>query len=314
MVPALRNSLLRTPLRAVWDVAGYQTETLLWPASTKEKTILLFIPGNPGLVEYYTRFLQGIYEKVASTSLEIIGVSHKGHSKNYHENDASDTTLYSLEDQIQHKVDCIDTLIKENGPETNFVLVAHSIGSYISAEVLKRRPRHNISRIIALFPALKDIAITPNGVNITRMVNTIPPVAFGVAGSLVSYLAPPLRQFLVKTATGQSGDGLQVTAHQLMHSSVLKNVVTMAKYEMELVKGLDHEFFDAHMDKFILYYSENDKWAPKDHYDYMMHHFPKGNIHLCPENIPHAFCLETKHVEYMAQRVSKWVKVDVKEQ
>lgn len=94
-------------------------------------------------------------------------VSHKGHSKNYHENDASDKTLYSLEDQIQHKVDCIDTLIKENGPDTNFVLVAHSIGSYISAEVLKRRPRHNISRIVALFPALKDIAITPNGVNIT---------------------------------------------------------------------------------------------------------------------------------------------------
>lgn len=73
MVAALRNSLLRTPLRAVWDVAGYQTETLLWPASTKEKTVLLFIPGNPGLVEYYTGFLQGIYEKVASTSLEIIG-------------------------------------------------------------------------------------------------------------------------------------------------------------------------------------------------------------------------------------------------
>lgn len=73
MVPVLRNSLLRTPLRAVWEVAGYQTETLLWPASAKEKTILLFIPGNPGLVEYYTGFLQGIYETVASNSLEIIG-------------------------------------------------------------------------------------------------------------------------------------------------------------------------------------------------------------------------------------------------
>lgn len=112
------------------------------------------------------------------------------------------------------------------------------------------------------------------------MVNTIPAYAFGIAGSLVSYLAPPLRQFLVKKATGQSGDGLQVTAHQLMHSSVLKNVVTMARYEMELVQGLDHDFYDAHIDKFILYYSENDKWAPKDHYDYMMHHFPKGLYNL----------------------------------
>lgn len=73
MVAILKNSLLRTPLRAVWDVAGYQTETLLWPASTSKKTILLFIPGNPGLVEYYTGFLQGIYKAVASPSFEVIG-------------------------------------------------------------------------------------------------------------------------------------------------------------------------------------------------------------------------------------------------
>lgn len=74
--------------------------------------------------------------------------------------------MYTLEDQIQHKLDCIDTLIKENGPATNFILVGHSVGSYISAEVLKKRPHHGISRVIALFPTLREIAITPNGVNI----------------------------------------------------------------------------------------------------------------------------------------------------
>lgn len=73
MVSIVKNSLLRTPLRAVWEVAGYQTETLLWPATTQKKTILLFIPGNPGLVEYYTSFLQDIHEAVASPSFEIIG-------------------------------------------------------------------------------------------------------------------------------------------------------------------------------------------------------------------------------------------------
>lgn len=110
------------------------------------------------------------------------------------------------------------------------------------------------------------------------MVNTIPASAFGIAGSLVSCLAPPVRQFLVKTATGQTGEGLQVTAHQLLHSSVLKNVITMAKCEMDTVKDLDHEFFAKNIDKFILYYSAVDKWAPKDHYDYMVENFPKGKV------------------------------------
>lgn len=76
MTPIVKNTLLRTPLRAVWDVAGYQTETLLWPASSTKKTILLFIPGNPGLVEYYTSFLQGIYKAIPSPSFEIVGGNH----------------------------------------------------------------------------------------------------------------------------------------------------------------------------------------------------------------------------------------------
>lgn len=75
--------------------------------------------------------------------------------------------MYSLEDQIQHKIDCLDTLRKDHGPDTKFILMAHSIGSYIAAAVLKKRPNHGIERIIALFPTLREIAITPNGVNIT---------------------------------------------------------------------------------------------------------------------------------------------------
>lgn len=75
MAALAKNSLLRNPLRAVWDVSGYPTETLLWPATNieKRKTILFFIPGNPGLVEYYTSFLQGIHKTISSPSFEIIG-------------------------------------------------------------------------------------------------------------------------------------------------------------------------------------------------------------------------------------------------
>lgn len=73
MATLVKNPLLRTPLRAVWEVSDYQTETLIWPATSRAKTILLFIPGNPGLVEYYTSFLQGIHKALASPSFEIVG-------------------------------------------------------------------------------------------------------------------------------------------------------------------------------------------------------------------------------------------------
>lgn len=67
-------STVRYPLRAVWDVKGYPTETLLWPAKNNtNKTVLFFIPGNPGLVEYYAPFLDNIYQNLQSPLLEIIG-------------------------------------------------------------------------------------------------------------------------------------------------------------------------------------------------------------------------------------------------
>lgn len=67
-----RMQTFRTPLRVTWDVAGDPTETTWWPSRGTPKTILFFIPGNPGLVEYYTDFLEIIYRS-APDSLEIYG-------------------------------------------------------------------------------------------------------------------------------------------------------------------------------------------------------------------------------------------------
>jgi alpha-beta hydrolase superfamily lysophospholipase len=88
-------------------------------------------------------------------------VSHLGHSSK-----PFNTTkqLFTLQEQIQHKIECFDIIRKQYGPETNVILIGHSVGSFICTEVLKARPNHNIVRLIALFPTLQHIAKTPNGV------------------------------------------------------------------------------------------------------------------------------------------------------
>lgn len=109
--------------------------------------------------------------------------------------------------------------------------------------------------------------------------------------------------------TGQRGPCAHVTALRLLHGSVVKNCLYMAKHEMETVKELDDDFYHAHADKFIIYYSRNDKWAPPDHYDYMKKIFPEHgklekvasinnilmvfleHLYLCEQDIPHSFIL-----------------------
>jgi alpha-beta hydrolase superfamily lysophospholipase len=88
-------------------------------------------------------------------------VSHLGHSS---KTGNPTNRLFTLQEQIQHKIDCFDMVYKQCEPETKFVLVGHSVGSFICTEVLKARPNQNIIRLIALFPTLQHIAKTPNGV------------------------------------------------------------------------------------------------------------------------------------------------------
>jgi predicted alpha/beta hydrolase family esterase len=97
----------------------------------------------------------------------------------------------------------------------------------------------------------------------------------GVVG-LASLIPGPIRQSLTGLITGQKGNGLKVTAHGLMHASVVKNVLHMARQEMELIKELDDDFYATHVEKFIMYYSRNDQWAPLDHYEFMTEKFPNG--------------------------------------
>jgi alpha-beta hydrolase superfamily lysophospholipase len=64
-------------------------------------------------------------------------------------------------------VDCFDKLVNDNEKDTEFIIISHSIGSYISMELLRQRPNHGIKRVIALFPTIREIAATPNGIQIS---------------------------------------------------------------------------------------------------------------------------------------------------
>ncbi|KAI8366822.1 uncharacterized protein BYT42DRAFT_587990 [Radiomyces spectabilis] len=299
--------VFRTPLRAVWEVANKTTETLWWPSrGDGKKTVLFFIPGNPGLAEYYTQFLQDIHEHSAP-SLEICAVSHLGHSVGSHTVASSRDAVYTLQEQIEHKIDCFDQLRKDNPGGTQFILMGHSVGAYICAEVLKQRQQHDIVRLIALFPTLREIALTPNGVFISRLLSKVPLSVLSGTAHMLSYISSPIREYVTGMVTGQEGHCLKVTAHQLLHQSVVKNAFAMANNEMASIKELDHDFYTTHVDKMIVYFSKVDKWAPLDHYEYMKEKFPNAHIHLCEEDLPHAFILDSKHSAYMAHKVRGWI-------
>ncbi|KAI9496891.1 hypothetical protein BDB00DRAFT_807703 [Zychaea mexicana] len=309
-------SSLKTPLRSRWSVAGNDTETLWWPVRNatclekKKKKVLLFIPGNPGLVEYYTDFLEEIHQN-ASLPLEIFAVSNLGMiatTTTTTANNNKDDGLFSLQEQIDHKIACFDILYKESPDNTEFALMGHSIGAYIAVEVLKKRHSQRIHRVVTLFPTIREIGLTPNGITFTKLFSYLPISVISTSATLLSYMSAPLLERLVMLLTGQQGPCAQVTAHRLLKGSVVKNCLYMAQQEMQHVGELDLDFYNAHADKFVIYYSRNDKWAPLDHYEYMKQRFPEHeHLYLCQQDIPHSFSLEPKNSSYMANKVVSWL-------
>jgi len=68
----------------------------------------------------------------------MIIVSMLGHSHGPH--NPSLKILYSLQDQIDHKIQCVDKLRSQftsqgDGKQPKFIICGHSIGSYIGSEV-----------------------------------------------------------------------------------------------------------------------------------------------------------------------------------
>jgi pimeloyl-ACP methyl ester carboxylesterase len=113
-----------------------QAHCLWWPpkdGSQPPEIALLFVPGNPGLVEFYTPFLSALHDKDASSRLAILAHAHLNHTPlpSSHLNAAD----HSLTAQVQSAIEAFDALRSEFGNNTKLILVGHSVGSWISTQV-----------------------------------------------------------------------------------------------------------------------------------------------------------------------------------
>lgn len=121
------------------NVSGFKTDLL--EINSHEPTLhLLFIPGNPGVISFYTEFLESLYELMGGTA-SVTAISHISHSQKNWESQR----LFSLEEQINHKISFIEQELQD--VEVPIILVGHSIGSHISLEILKRSHKKVCSQL-----------------------------------------------------------------------------------------------------------------------------------------------------------------------
>jgi Lipid-droplet associated hydrolase len=118
------------------NFAYRNVDTVLLRFAAKEKdddsrlTIVIF-PGNPGIAELYAPFAEQLYNALSGcAAVFVLGyLGHTTESMGKWQLDASDGLVYSLHDQIEHK---LAFLLSGYCARRRVVLIGHSIGSFMA--------------------------------------------------------------------------------------------------------------------------------------------------------------------------------------
>ena len=170
-------------------VCSYEVEYAIPPPrldTAHRRVLIFFIPGNPGLVEYYRLFLDIIRRQLTTRdSKNNIGYYIHGASLAGFEVSPGSRQILSkaqnlplsLDEQVEdvyRRVErTVDRLRVKDGIEGDLpvILVGHSIGAYMVLQTVnkwqglaKQGPTNmRISAGICLFPTIYELALSPTG-------------------------------------------------------------------------------------------------------------------------------------------------------
>ncbi|GAB2235909.1 hypothetical protein Droror1_Dr00026354 [Drosera rotundifolia] len=268
---------------------------------------VLFIPGNPGIVQLYEIFLESLYEQLGGKA-SITAIGHICHTRK----DWEQGRVFSLEEQILHKMDFIDNKLKTKGIPV--VLVGHSIGSHISLEIFKRAP-HKVVYYIGLYPFL--------ALNAKSLIQTIvgllskSPVLSVIASffvAIVGLLPVQVLIYILKKTCGKSWTPsvIDLLCTHLLQYDIMRNSLFMTRTEFEkFTDAPDWNFMRAKRDQIAFLFSTDDHWGPLSMLEEISKQVPGLALSIEREGHTHGFeCSEAGSL-WVAHHVSCLIKEHV---
>ncbi|CAE6447691.1 unnamed protein product [Rhizoctonia solani] len=276
-----------------------------WPplsqdGNTTPDALLLFIPGNPGLVEFYTEFLEHLHRAFnkAGTRLAILVRGHIGHAPSLPTENSAWTV--GLDSQVTSAIELYDSARDSFGPNTKIILAGHSVGSWIVAQVMHARP-NTASGAILLFPTVSNIASTPNGRKLSWLFHRpIPTIVSNLSRlltfppfSAIPYILPYLSKF-----SDYPPDQLGAIKALVTSPHVVYSALTMAHDEMQTIGSLGNApstvqaTCERERSRIYACFAAKDEWVG-DEVSGVMEMLDRHRVIVRDDDVPHAFCIIT---------------------
>ena len=209
--------------------------------------------------------------------------------------ESGDRSTYTLEEQIEHKVKFIRQYLSKS---QKIILMAHSLGSFMSLSLLQRlSEEYNFVRIILMFPVFERTMETSKGTTfIPRLRNFRNSLIR--TGHVIQNLPGPIRQSIIsviseKRYTVDDTGSIKSALKALLTPNCARNIVQMLD---DLSKFGDNskftDIFTRYGKKLTLYYGEDDAWAPVRYATRLSEKFPTVDVRIDEYKTQHCFVLE----------------------
>ncbi|KAF8756204.1 Lipid-droplet associated hydrolase [Rhizoctonia solani] len=277
--------------------------------------LLLFIPGNPGLVEFYTEFLEHLHHtfNIARTHLAILVRGHIGHAPGLPTENGSWSV--GLDSQVTSAIELYDSARDFYGPNTKIILAGHSVGSWIVAQVMHARP-NTASGALLLFPTVSNIASTPNGQKLSVGVAIPSPYPNNRLSPFPPTFAPPilccpLYATYISKFNEYPTDQLNVIKSLITSPHVVYSTLTMAHDEMRTIGSLGsasstvQATCERERSRIYACFAAKDEWVG-DEVSSVRAILDEQRVLVRDDDVPHAFCIS--HSIPVAETCVEWIK------
>ena len=267
----------KTKVEHITDVInGISTQLFKIQSNLTQKTIkgkrliYIMIPGNPGISSCYIHWFQIFISMFIDDnsnkydSVCVYVMSHANHA--YDKNNYNKSKIYLLNDQIQHKLDCIKYIISAENKHCEYIIGGHSIGSFMALSILKYFDDSQFIQIHLWCPTIVNIAKSNNGkrtnflMEYVGLLYLLPMIQF-----IVTHLIP--KWFIKFIALNDELYNKDKCLQDIIcnNACVISNILKMAKNEFDTLLDLNETGMDKALEKYkeklVFYWAETDGWA-----------------------------------------------------
>uniref|UniRef100_A0A8D1X547 Lipid droplet-associated hydrolase n=2 Tax=Sus scrofa TaxID=9823 RepID=A0A8D1X547_PIG len=232
---------------------GPWTDLINDQSANRPKLLIFIITGNPGFSAFYAPFAKALYSSTKG-QFPVWVISHAGHAMapkgkkilttSDDPNAQEIKDIYGLRGQVEHKLAFLRTHVPK---EMKLVVIGHSIGCYISLQILKHGPELPIIRCFLLFPTIERMSESPNGKITTPLVCWFRYALYIPVYLLLKPWPVNIKSLMVRMCLRMMNlqSPSEFSLLNMLEPSCLVNVAYLASQEMMEVVKRDNETIKA---------------------------------------------------------------------